>query len=317
MKIVITGGAGFIGSHLAERLCPRHEVVVIDNLSSGSMENLAGLKGRIRFARADITCPGALAPHFLGADAVLHLAALTSVGESVKNPQPTLKTNVEGTRNVLEQARKSDVGRVVLASSASVYGDASRQPVAEDDPLAPMSPYAESKMVNELDAREYFERYGLKTISLRYFNVYGPRQRPDSDYAPVIPKFISSMTSGRRPVIYGDGRQSRDFIFVRDVAGANEKALAARKGFGEAFNIASGKSVSILELYRAIAREIGFSAPPRFGPARKGDIRKSEASIGKAKAVLGFSPSTGLKDGLKETARWFAGRTDAEKSGLE
>ena len=305
MRILITGGAGFIGSHLAQELSERHEVTVLDNLSSGSLENLAAGRERIRFVRADITKPDELAPHFMGMEAVLHLAALTSVAESVKNPASTLKTNVQGTRNVLEAARKADVERAVLSSSASVYGNAQKQPVSERDALAPVSPYAESKMQNELDAKEYFERYGLKTISLRYFNAYGPRQRPDSDYAAVVPKFISAMLAGEAPVIYGDGGQSRDFIFVRDVARANGLALSAKRGFGEAYNVASAKSVSILELYGEIARETKFAGSPVFEPGRAGDIRKSEADTAKARKILGFAPATGLKTGLKETVEWF------------
>ncbi|MCL6089177.1 MAG: SDR family oxidoreductase [Candidatus Marsarchaeota archaeon] len=305
MKIIITGGAGFIGSHLAQALCGRHEVVVIDNLSSGRIENLSAVKNRVKFVKADITKPQELAPHFAGADAVLHQAALTSVAESMEDPKPTLETNVEGTRNVLERARKADVPRVVLASSASVYGNAKKQPVGEDAPLTPMSPYAESKMVNELDAREYHEKYGMKTVSLRYFNVYGPRQRPDSDYAAVVPKFAAQMLEGKPPTIYGNGKQSRDFVFVNDVAAANELALKAGSGFGEAYNIAFGKSVSINELYKAIARETKFEGKPHFEPAREGDILRSGADISKAKKALGFRPAVSLQAGLKETVQWF------------
>jgi len=301
MKIVITGGAGFIGSHLAQELAAEHEVVVIDNLSSGKLESLKAVKERIKFVKADITKPAELPSQFAGADAVLHLAALTSVNESMKNPKPTLKINVEGTKNVLELARKANVGRLVLASSASVYGDAKKQPVSEEEPLSPLSPYAQSKVANELDAHEYFERYGMKTISLRYFNVYGPRQDPKSHYAPVIPKFITLMRSGVAPTIYGNGKQSRDFVFVKDVAAANMAALGAKAGFGQAYNIASGNSISILHLYEEIAHQTKFEKPPKFEPARSGDILISEADITKAKKMLGFLPATTLEKGLRQT----------------
>ena len=301
MKCIVTGGAGFIGSHIAERLAAGgNDVIAIDNLESGSLENIKKIKNRVQFAKADISNIGVISPLFAGADCVFHHAALASVPESIKNPKLCEKANVIGTKNVLEAARKNDVSRVVLASSAAVYGDTSIFPTGESAPLLSKSPYAASKVQNEKDARHYFENWGIKTVSLRYFNVYGPRQNPSSQYSGVISKFSSLMKSGVAPTIYGDGRQTRDFIYVSDVVDANILASEAKSGFGKAYNIATGKETSVISICSAIAKISKNECKVNFEPAREGDIVRSCADISLAKKQFGFEPKVKLDAGLKK-----------------
>ncbi len=303
MKVVVTGGCGFIGSNLVEELSRFADVVVIDNLSTGNLSNLEGMG--VEFVRGDILDLNLLKKVFEAADYVFHLAAVVSVQESVKNPLRTNEVNVGGTVNVLEAARVQGVKKVINSSSCAVYGDSGKLPLRETTPPDPKSPYATSKLAAESYCRVYEEVYGLKSVCLRYFNVYGPRQDPFSDYAAVIPRFISRVLRGKRPVIYGDGEQTRDFVYVKDVVKANMLAMERGRGV---YNIASGKSISINELAGLICKIIGEKLDPIYKRERKGDIRNSAADISKAKEEIGFEPSYSLEEGLSETIGYWRGK---------
>lgn len=300
---LVTGGAGFIGSHLAQALCWRGDRVrVLDDLSSGRAENLGGLDAEL--VRGDVRDPAAVAGALQGVEIVFHLAARVSVAETQGDPLGCYAVNLNGSLVLLEAARAAGVRRVVLASSAAVYGDAG-ETVDEQTPARPVSPYGASKLAMEGAASMYAEAYGVPAVCLRFFNVYGPRQAPDSPYAAVIPLMLRRMLAGLPPTIDGDGRQTRDFIFVRDVV--RGCLLAAERGGpgGAVYNLASGRSVSILELAHTLQRLVAEAPPPLFGPPRPGDIRFSAADIGQAAAALGFRPETGLEEGLRETVEWF------------
>jgi len=300
---LITGGAGFIGSHLVDNLAPAGgRVTVFDNLSSGHRSNLPALES-VRLIEGNILDERALQEAARGADVIYHLAAAISVTESIDNPRACLQTNVDGTFHVLEAARKAGAKRVVLASSCAVYGDATHPPVGEDSVLSPQSPYAASKAMDESLAQAYFHSYGLETVCLRFFNVYGPRQRADSGYAAAIPKFIDLHSRGLAPTIFGDGLQSRDFVHVRDVARAlslaGESPLAALKG-KRVFNVGSGKATTILDLLHII-HQGGASMPDyEFLPARPGEVRHSYGNIERAKAALGFSADIDIFAGIRD-----------------
>jgi UDP-glucose 4-epimerase len=300
-RFVITGGAGFIGSNLAEALAKEkgNDVLVIDDLSTGKLENLAGLD--VKFQKGCITNIEFLKQSFQGTDCVFHLAAIASVKKSIDHPLRTNKVGIEGTLKVLLAARNAGVRRVVLASSAAVYGSSPQLPKNEDMMPEPVSPYAISKFAGEHYAQVFEELYGLQTVSLRYFNVFGPMQDPSSQYSGVISLFISALQAGERPVIYGDGEQTRDFVYVKDVVKAN--ILASRAATG-VFNIASGKSTNLNTLVATIAKIMGIETSPSYEPARPGDIRHSLAGIGRAKS-LGYNPDYGLEDALTETIRSF------------
>ncbi len=300
---VVTGGAGFIGSHLVRALVAAGQrVTVVDNLSSGCLENLSSIKKSIRFIQADVRELAQLETAFKGADYVLHHAALVSVPLSLEKPLDTWQINVLGTANVLEAARRCKVKRVVFASSCSVYGSCAK-PCKESDVLRPASPYALSKQLGEELCQFYSKTYGLETICLRYFNVYGPGQNPDAPYAAVIAKFIDRARQTDTLYVEWDGRQSRDFIAVEDVAHAN--LLAAQKAkSGEVYNVASGKSHSLLALIRQLEHVSGKKLKCIFKPKRAGDVRTSSADTAKL-TRLGFCPSVSLMDGL---ARLWAGR---------
>jgi UDP-glucose 4-epimerase len=300
-KAVVTGGAGFIGSHIAEGLVKRgYRVVIIDNLSSGKLSNIKSIlggknAGLINGSIADLTL---LRKAFSGAEYVFHQAALTSVPRSVKNPRATHVTNATGTLNVLIAARDNGVKKVVYASSSAVYGDTTARVQKEDLPPNPLSPYAVTKLAGEYYGRVFREIYGLQTASLRYFNVYGPRQDPGSDYAAVIPAFISRVLSGKPPVIYGDGEQTRDFVYVKDVVEAN--ILAVESTATGVFNIGSGQRVTINDLARLIITLCGKEKIRALHKEpRPGDIRHSLADITKAGA-FGYRPVYSLEDGLSE-----------------
>ncbi len=303
-KIVITGGLGFIGSHISEHFCSKgFEVSVLD--SSKSDANILTFKKDVQIARASITDYEKVRSALRDARLVFHEAAITSVPFSIENPELTRKVNVEGTRNVLKAASECGVSRVILASSSAIYGN-NMPPLRESMKPDPLSPYAQSKVENEKAALAAYEKNGLETVSLRYFNVYGPRQDPSSQYAAVIPRFISALKSGRRPVIYGDGSQTRDFIYVKDVVEANVLASRAGKSaLGKTFNIATGKPVSISSLLEKISSVLGKPADAEFAPARKGDILHSYADISLAKKALGFQPAWDLESGLNEACRSF------------
>lgn len=303
MKVVVTGGAGFIGSNLAEELLKTHEVTVIDNLSTGRIENIEQIKDKINFIQGSITDLDLLREAFLGSDTIFHQAAIPSVQRSVDNPLASNEANVDGTLKVLVAARDCDVRKVVYASSSSAYGDTPILPKKEDMKPNPKSPYAISKLAGEYYCRVFSEVYGLKTACLRYFNVYGPRQNPNSQYAAVIPRFITRILAHESPVIYGDGEQTRDFTFVKDVVKAN---ILAMKSEGEGvFNIACGERVSLNMLAGKIMEITGIKLDPTYDEPRQGDIRDSLADISSAGEKLGYKPGFELNLGLEETIKWF------------
>lgn len=303
MKVVVTGGAGFIGSNLAEELLKQHEVTVIDNLSTGRKENLDQIIDKINFIEGSITDLDLLQEAFSGSDTVFHQAAIPSVQRSVDNPIASNEANVEGTLKVLVAARDCGVRKVVYASSSSAYGDTPILPKKEDMKPNPKSPYAISKLTGEYYCRVFSEVYGLKTACLRYFNVYGPRQNPDSQYAAVIPRFITRVLSHEPPVIYGDGEQTRDFTFVKDVVKAN--ILAMQSPAEGVFNIACGERVSLNLLAGKIMEITGIRLDPIYDKPRQGDIRDSLADISSAREKLGYKPGFELNLGLEETIKWF------------
>lgn len=302
---VVTGGAGFIGSHLCQALLESgRRVRVIDNLSSGRLSNLEGLQEQhqqaLEFIEGDIRDLEKLRRCLRGAAHVYHQAAMTSVEQSVEQPEACHAVNCTGTLHVLRCARQEGASKVILASSTAVYGNDGEQPCREDQIPRPVSPYAASKLAAEHYAQVFCELYGLPTLSLRYFNVYGPRQDPNSDYAAVIPRFISRLLQGRPPVIFGDGRQSRDFVYVEDVVSAN--LLGAQSpAAGAALNIASGRSCDLKQLAAQLNRIVGCDLRPAHEAARPGDIRHSEADIRLARQRIGYVPRVSLEEGLSKT----------------
>ena len=303
MKVLITGGAGFIGSNTAEHLLGLGwKVRVLDDLSGGTLENLRGLDAE--FQKGDIRDRKAVARAMKGVDAVLHLAALVSVAESVKSPRLSHEINETGSFNVFEAAREAGVGRVAAASSAAVYGNLKGLPKREDMPMHPESPYAFGKAASEHYASVYASLYGLESVCLRYFNVYGPKQSFSSPYSGVISRFSAAMSAGKPLCVFGDGGQTRDFVYVGDVAAANAKALCSKKvGKGEAVNIGTGRAVSLLELAGAMAQVRGRRPVITFRAARRGDIRHSLSDISLAKKLLGYAPKFTLKQGLELTMK--------------
>jgi len=305
-RYLITGGAGFIGSNLAHALVGRGESVrILDDFSTGRPQNLGGIEERLEVMRGDLRDPAAIARAVQGVEVVLHQAALNSIPRSIKEPGPTNAVNVGGTLALLEAARAAGVRRLVYASSSSVYGDTPGLPKTEDMPLAPKAPYGVSKLAAELYCRIYTPVYGLETVSLRYFNVFGPRQHPDSEYAAVIPRFLRRMLAGERPVIFGDGEQSRDFTPVDNVVAANLLAAEVTQGIGEAHNIARGQTSTLNQLVRWLNELLGTQLPPIYEPPRPLDIRHSYASIQKAESQLGYRPTVGVQEGLQRTVAWF------------
>ena len=315
MRALVTGGAGFIGSHLVDALVARgDEVVVLDNLVTGRLDNLSDAA---RFVEGDVADEAAVAAAVEGCDVVFHQAALGSVARSVERPRDTDRANVHGTLAVLQAAHRGGVQRVVLASSSSVYGGASQVPTAESAPLLPRSPYAVTKLTGEQYARVFHELHGLETVCLRYFNVFGPRQRPDSQYAAVIPLFIDALLTGRQPTVHGDGMQSRDFTFIADTVAANlcaATALAERCA-GRVFNIARGRPATLLELLEVLANELGVTVTPTHTDPRPGDVRNSHADISAARRDLGYEPGVPFREGLARTLAWFGERAQRARSG--
>jgi UDP-glucose 4-epimerase len=297
---LVTGGAGFIGSHIVEALVSRGESVrVLDNLTTGRLENLHGVKEEVEFIEGDLRDLATVRRVMEGIEYVFHHAALASVPLSVEDPLTTHAVNATGTLNILFAARDAGVRRVVYASSSSVYGDRPELPKHEEMSLSPCSPYAVSKLAGEELCRAFWPIYGLSTVSLRYFNVFGPRQDPDSPYAAVIPKFVACLKEGEPLPVYGDGRQTRDFIHVSSIVEANLRA-AERAGIdGEVFNVGSGKPVSLLDLIAILGEVCGCQPEVRFLPARAGDVRESWANIDKARRMLDLDPSP-LQEGLRE-----------------
>ena len=302
MKYVVTGGAGFIGSHITEYLVNHgHDVTVVDNLFSGKKENLRHLcdNPHFHFMQGSITNTVLLKEVCRDADGIFHQAAIPSVPRSIQDPVATNEVNVNGTLNVLVAARDAGVKKVVYASSSSVYGDTPTLPKVEGMNPNPKSPYAVSKLAGEYYCRVFSEVYGTRTVALRYFNVFGPRQDPESQYAAVIPRFITRTLAGQPPVIYGDGTQTRDFTYVKDVVQANVKAME-RNAEG-VFNVAYNQRISLLALLDIIAEETGMHVNPVFEPPRAGDIHDSQADISAAQKALGYSPEYTVESGLKET----------------
>jgi nucleoside-diphosphate-sugar epimerase len=305
-RYLITGGAGFIGSHLAERLLRRGaQVRVLDNLLTGRLSNLQAFLADIELLEGDIRDPECVAEATRGCDVVLHQAALPSVQRSVLDPRTTNEVNVTGTLNVLLAARDAGVQRVVLASSSSVYGNSETLPKVESMPVEPLSPYAVSKLAAERYCTVWSQVYGLPAIALRYFNVFGPRQDPASDYAAVIPRFATAMLSGQRPTIYGDGLQSRDFTFIENVVDANLRAADAPASVSGYFNVAAGDRISLLELVGRLNSLLGTQIEPIHAIARAGDVRHSQAGIEAIGAAIGWEPSVPFDEGLRRTVAYF------------
>ena len=304
MKCLVTGGAGFIGSHLVHGLLKRgHEVRVFDNLSTGKLQNVEHLP--IDLVKGDVRDDDAVHAAVRGMHYVFHLAALGSVVRSVEDPMSTHEVNETGTLRVLGAARAAKVRRVVLASSSSIYGNAAAMPKRESAKPAPMSPYAVSKLTGEHYCNVFWNTYGLETVCLRYFNVFGPRQDPASEYAAVIPRFIDAALAGERPVIFGDGTQSRDFTYVSNVAEATILAAMAPKAAGQVCNVACGERWSLLELVKLMEQILGCEIKPVFGEPRVGDVLHSQAAIVRAQRVLDYAPRISFQRGLRETIEWF------------
>ncbi|MFZ1022184.1 MAG: SDR family oxidoreductase [Halobacteriota archaeon] len=303
-KVIVTGGLGFIGSHLVEALVEKNDVTVIDDRSTGKLENIDHLgDARPEVIEGDVTELN-LPEIFDGYEYVFHEAALPSVQRSIDEPLMSNQSNATGTLKVLIAAKESGVKKVVYASSSSVYGDTVELPKREDMCLSPKSPYAVTKATGELYSTVFHQVYGLHTISLRYFNVFGPRQDPYSQYAAVIPKFITAILSGKPPTVFGDGTQSRDFTFVKHVVEANIRACESSET--GTFNIACGRSITLNELIALLAKITGSDVKPIYAARRPGDIRHSLAAISKAR-VFGYAPHSNFEDELQETVRWFEG----------
>jgi UDP-glucose 4-epimerase len=306
MKYIVTGGAGFIGSHIVEELArQKHEVVILDNLFSGKRENIQPFleKKNVTFVQGSITDISVLKKIFEGADGIFHEGAIASVPRSIANPLATNEANVTGTLNVLIAARDCNVRKVLFASSSSVYGDTPTLPKHENMTPAPLSPYAVSKLTGEHYLRVFSEVFRLKTVSLRYFNVFGPRQDPKSEYAAVIPKFITKILGHESPTVYGDGGQTRDFTYVKDVVQANIRAMESdAEGV---FNVAYGQRIDLNELAAVVMEITGITVPLIYEPPRAGDVRDSLADIRRAQDAFGYAPEYTVKKGLKETVAWY------------
>jgi UDP-glucose 4-epimerase len=302
---LVTGGAGFIGSHIVRRLVAAGaRVRVLDNFSTGRRANLAGVADQVELFEGDIADAALVRRAVGGAEYVLHLAALASVPESVEQPERNFEANYLGMHNLLMAARDAQVRRLVFSSSAAVYGD---HPAPHHEELAPrsLSPYAAAKHAGEQLCRAFTHVYGLPTVCLRYFNIFGPGQNPRGGYAAAIPILMTALLEGKRPTIYGDGRQSRDFVYVANVVDANLLACGAQEAIGGVFNIAAGGETTLLELLAILSELAGRTVEPVFAPARVGDIRRSYSDISRAQALLGFRARVGLAEGLRETFAWY------------
>jgi UDP-glucose 4-epimerase len=311
MRALVTGGAGFIGTALVRALAESgHEVRVLDDFSTGSRRNLEGVAA-MQVIEGDVRDPAAVGQATAGIDAVFHLAALPSVARSVEDPVRSHSVNVDGTVNVLIAARDRGVERLVYTSSSSVYGDTPTLPKVEDMPVQPRSPYAAAKLAGEAYCRAFASTYGLRTVALRPFNVFGPRQDPASPYAAVIPRFVTAMLSGQPPVVFGDGRQSRDFTFIDNMVDALIRAAeAGPEASGEVMNIGCGDRITLLDLVAALNELLGADLAPTFTDPRPGDVRDSEASIDRAARLIGYRPTVDVREGLRRTVGWHAERLE-------
>jgi UDP-glucose 4-epimerase len=315
-SVLVTGGAGFIGSHLVEALLSGGcRVTVLDDLSSGKERNLPASDGNLRFVRGDIRDRRAVADAVAGCEAVFHLAAVVSVPKTTQDPVGSAEVNEAGSLNVLDAARRAGARRLVFASSSAVYGDDPRLPKREDMPPKPLTPYAVQKLAVEYHARVYSSLYGLPSVSLRFFNVFGPRQDPSSPYSGVISIFMTKALTAGVPVIYGDGRQSRDFVFVGDVVQALIRAANSEGAAGKVFNVGTGRSVTISALWEVVAALSGSSAKPVHEPPRPGDVPQSVSAIDAAQTDLGFAPEVGFQKGLELTMAWYRNILGDESDG--
>ena len=305
-SFLVTGGAGFIGSHIAEALVGRgHKVRVLDNLSTGFLANLEPFRHKIEFIEGDLVDAATVARAVEGVDCIFHQAALASVPRSIERPLDTHAACVTGTVTLLDAARRAGVRRLVYAGSSSAYGDQPHCSKRETDPPDPISPYGAAKLAGEYYCRAFGATFGLETVTLRYFNVFGPRPDPNSPYSAVIPLVITASLGGRRPVVFGDGLQSRDFTFVGNVVHANLLAADAPAVAGRVFNVANGRSIHLLELLAAINRLLGTSIQPIHEAPRPGDIRESMADITAARQLLGYDPPVGFEEGLRRSIDYY------------
>ena len=299
---LITGGAGFIGSHIAETLLDRGESVrIFDNLSTGRETNLSALQDRAEFIHADLRDFDAVKAAMKGVEVVFHQAAMASVPRSIAQPIESLETNINGTQHVLLAARDAGVRRVVYASSSSVYGNTPTLPKQEQMPTRPMSPYAIHKLTGELLCQTFTHIYGLETVALRYFNVFGPRQDPTSEYAAVIPRFLTALIEKRRPIVFGDGEQTRDFTYIANIVQANLLAATSPDAVGYALNIGCGEQVSLNTLLQVAGELLNVDVHAEYREARPGDVRDSRADISLAQRLLGYKPTVGFREGLART----------------
>jgi nucleoside-diphosphate-sugar epimerase len=312
-RYLVTGGAGFIGSHLVEELLRREEAVrIVDNLSTGKRENVGAAAAAAKNGNApeiivgDLADPEVARRAVHGVDIVLHQAAVPSVPLSVEDPIGSNRANVEATLQLLVAARDAGAKRVVFAASSAAYGDAPELPKREESPTNPLSPYALQKLVSEQYLQLFTRLYGLETVSIRYFNVFGPRQDPSSPYSGVISLFIKAVINGRGPIIHGDGEQTRDFTYVANVVDGVLRASHAPSISGEVINVATGSRISLNELLATLKRITGSAIEPTYGPPRVGDVRESQADISKAERLLGYRPIVGLEEGLRRTVAWLS-----------
>jgi nucleoside-diphosphate-sugar epimerase len=312
MRYLVTGGAGFIGSHTVDELVRRgHDVVALDDLSTGKAANLANVRTKIKLIQGSVTNLDALREACAGVDCLIHLAAQTSVPRSVKDPIETNLINVNGTLNVLVAARDAKVKRVVFASSCAVYGKTSVLPIRENAALAPISPYGVSKQIGEAYGRVFQEMYGIEFVALRYFNVFGPRQDPGSPYSGVLSIFNLALLNGAQPTIYGDGEQSRDFVYVGNVVQANLLAAEEERAPGQSINIGTGIRSTLNQTLALLEKMTGRPANAKHAPARDGDIRDSQADIALARETLAYHPRIGFEEGLRNTWEWFSANQHA------
>ncbi len=300
-KVLVTGGAGFIGSHLAEELSKKHDVTILDDFSAGKESNIKDFKHKL--IKGDIRDEETLAKAMKGQEYVFHLAAIVSVPYSVEHPKKTHEVNATGTLKVLHAAKEANVKRVIYASSAAVYGDEPSLPKTEESPLKPQTPYGLQKLTSEYYCIMYHSLYNMETVVMRNFNVYGPRQDPNSQYSGVISKFVNIIKDGKQPTIYGDGMQTRDFVFVGDVVQAYLKAMTAKNAAGNIFNIGTGIQVSLKELLVHLSELLGKKVTPKYEAGKQGDIKHSVADISKAKKLLGYKPELLFHEGLQQTIK--------------
>ena len=305
-KYLVTGIAGFIGSSIARELLARGEHVRgVDSFATGKRENITEILDRIDFREGDITDLDAMREHCAGIEFVIHQAAIPSVPKSVLDPLGSNRANVDGTLNVLVAARDAKVRRVVFAASSSAYGDTPTLPKHEQMRPDPISPYAVAKLASEHYMISFYRCYGLETVCLRYFNIFGPRQDPTSPYSGVLAKFITQMLRGEQPTIHGDGEQSRDFTYIDNAVEANLLACAAQKAAGQMFNVATGRRVTLNETFKLLQGLTGYSGRPKYGPEREGDVKHSLADISLAEAGLGYKPFVDFEEGLRRTVEWY------------